>query len=148
MRTQSEIENYLKTTFTDYIGIKTVIIGDYDDVTESVLNNMEYPALWVMSPFSRRRIWLADVARWKWEIEALILMHAKPDEKERIRQNFDDTQVLGEAFITKLYIDSVGSNGEDFIFDDVDNVGEWQPKTQMGNDNCNGYLIPISIITT
>jgi hypothetical protein len=148
MRTHSEIENYFKDTFTNNHGIKTVIVGGYDKVIEATLNKIEYPALWIMSPFSRRRTWLADVPRWKWSIDGLILMFAEIGDDTKITQNFDDTQALGEAFISKLQYDADASFGQNFDFDDVDNVEEWQPKLQHGADNCNGWLIPFSIITT
>ena len=146
MKTTTEIKNYLINTFTDFEGIKTVIVGSYDEVTERTLNDIQYPAIWVMYPFSRTKKWHADIPRWRWKIEALILKHAKIEDKATIQQNFDDCQHLGEYFISKLYADSYGSDGE-WLFDDVDDVEEWQPKEQYGLDNCNGWLIPISFLT-
>jgi hypothetical protein len=148
MRTQSEIKQYFEETFTDYEGIKTVIVGGYDKVTEATLSNIEYPAIWIMSPFSRKPFIMAGMPRWKWSLDALVLMYAEQADEERIAQNFDDTQALGEIFIKKLYEDATESDSELFDFDDVENVEEWQPKQQYGTDNCNGWLIPITIITT
>ena len=146
MRLQSQIKAYW-LTFKGQLGIKTVIVGDSDKVNAAVLNDMEYPLLWVMYPFEQGKNRNADVPKRRWKFEILVLKHAKPDEEERIAQNFDDTQIIGEAILQKLRDDSKADWGKTFEFDEINDTEMWQPKEQFGGDNCNGWLIPLSFLT-
>jgi hypothetical protein len=146
MRLISEIKAYFVKI--DVPGIETVIVGDTTMVNQSVLNNMVYPLLWVMYPFEREKLYNADVPKVRWNVELLVLKHAKPDETTVIEQNFDDCQVLGEALLSKMRADSKLDFGKSFAFDEVSDVKTWMPKEQYGMDNCNGWLIPLSFLTT
>jgi hypothetical protein len=147
MRLQSEIKQYFIDTFTNFGGIKMVIVGGVDKVNASMLNNIEYPAVWIMYPFSRRKILRGDYPAAQWKFEALVLLHAKPDDDEKIEQNFDVALEIGEAFLEKLYKDSQTSHGELFTFDTEGDVDDWQPKEHFSGDNCNGWLIPFKFTT-
>lgn len=124
--------------------IGTIIVADYDEVSEAILQDMEYPLLWVLYPFDFKKVVDADIPKQRWSIEALVLQYAEPDDRPRIAQNFDDCQAIGERFLAKLR-EQHGTGI--FEFDENDDTEEWKAKRQFGADNCNGWLIPFKILT-
>lgn len=143
--TQKEIKQYLIDTFTDFEGIKTVIVAGHKTVNDEFLNNAEYPLLWFMWPPQRKRIYNADWRKYQWSFDMYVLKHAKFDDDETIEQNFDDCQEIAQSVFLKL--EEAAYQEHIFEFDDTENTGEWLPKEQFGMDNCNGWYIPISIVT-
>lgn len=143
--TSEEIKSYLVDTFTDFEDIKTVIVAGHQKVTDAFLNDAEYPLLWFMWPPQRKTIYDADIKKKKWSFDMYVLRHANFDDEEQINTNFDVCQVIAEMVLNKLEFDAYDLRQFEFIEDE--NTGEWLPKEQYGNDNCNGWYIPLSIVT-
>ena len=144
--TQSEIKTYLIDTFTGFAGIETVIVAGHQKVTDNFLNNADYPLLWFMFPPQKKRIYHADMPKYKWSFDMYVLENAAFDDEQKTEQNFDACAEIAEMVFLQLQSDAYRLRL--FEFDDTENTNEWLPKEQYGSDNCNGWYIPISIVTT
>jgi hypothetical protein len=143
--TVESIKAYLLDNFIGFEGIETVVVDTSDKVNEAFLNNVDYPLLWFMFPPQRRRVYRGDIRVWKWTFDMYVLKNANPDDEPLIEANYTACSVLAEKVLEKLELDAYESH--DFDFDEVDNTEEWLPKSQYGGDNCNGWMIPLSIFT-
>ena len=143
--TAKEIHDYIIDTFTHFEGIKTVIVAGHKKVNDAFLNDAEYPLLWFMWPPQRKVIYAADIRKIRWSFDMYVLKHAQFDDEETTTQNYDDCQEIAEKVFEKLEIDAYVYR--DFEFDTTENTEEWLPKEQYGMDNCNGWYIPMSLVT-
>lgn len=145
--TIKDLKTFIKDTIstTKFGDVKSIEIGNYEMITEKYLNDIAYPLVFFMFPPERQTIYLHDIRKVRWSFDVAVLMNAKFDDLERIESNQEETEKIAKRVFAAF--EDAAEDDNRIQFYETDNTEKWIPKEHFGGDNCNGWLIPMSIIT-